>query len=164
MNTTINPTPTFINILRIWLALVAVMAFGNTIQCFISSNYLFERLYTINEKNVSGLAARLFGVWTLMSGVVRILCAFFIYNKTLYFSTLVSFIIALAHFTSEVFIFNTAALTIGIIAPLIVSSLSILMMLFGFRYIEEEDPRMKYVNENEELLKSKNFMKTKKLS
>ncbi|KAH9494455.1 ergosterol biosynthesis protein [Bulinus truncatus] len=160
----VNQTPTFINVLRIWLALVAVMAFGNTIQCFISSNYLFERLYTVNEKNVSGLAARLFGVWTLLSGIIRILCAFFIYNKTLYFSTLMSFFIAFGHFTSEVFVFNTAALTVGIIAPMIVSSLSIGLMLFGLRFLEEEDSRFKFVDENEELLKIKNKVNLKKLS
>ncbi|CAL1535693.1 unnamed protein product [Lymnaea stagnalis] len=151
-----NGTPFFVNFLRIWLAFVAIMAFGNTFHCFMNSTYLYDRLYTVSERNVSGLAARLFGIWTLLSGIVRLLCGLFIYNRTLYIITLLSFVLALGHFTSEVFIYNTASLTTaGIIAPLIVSSLSITLMILGYYFMDEEDPRDKYVDENEELLKTK---------
>ncbi|NWZ29452.1 ERG28 protein, partial [Asarcornis scutulata] len=87
---------------------------------------------------VNGLQARTFGVWTLLSSVVRCLCALDIRNQTLYYITLFTFVAALAHFLSEVFIYHTAALTMGIMAPLMVASFSILGMLIGLQYLEVE--------------------------
>ncbi|XP_009472805.1 PREDICTED: probable ergosterol biosynthetic protein 28 [Nipponia nippon] len=118
---------------------------------------------------VNGLQARTFGVWTLLSSVIRCLCAIDIRNRTpdnacefqctiehaalfssqllprevlhltsLYYITLFTFFLALVHFLSEVFIYHTAALTIGVMAPLMVASFSILGMLIGLQYLEVE--------------------------
>uniref|UniRef100_A0A8C5NPZ5 Ergosterol biosynthesis 28 homolog n=2 Tax=Passeriformes TaxID=9126 RepID=A0A8C5NPZ5_JUNHY len=87
---------------------------------------------------VNGLQARTFGVWTLLSSVIRCLCAIDIRNRTLYHITLFTFFLALAHFLSEVFVYHTAALTIGVMAPLMVASFSILGMLIGLQYLEVE--------------------------
>ncbi|XP_009944678.1 PREDICTED: probable ergosterol biosynthetic protein 28, partial [Leptosomus discolor] len=57
---------------------------------------------------------------------------------SLYYITLFTFSLALVHFLSEVFIYHTAALTIGIMAPLMVASFSILGMLIGLQYLEVE--------------------------
>ncbi|XP_008937626.1 PREDICTED: probable ergosterol biosynthetic protein 28, partial [Merops nubicus] len=116
----------------------------------------------------NGLQARTFGVWTLLSSVIRCLCAIDIRNRTphnacdlqctikhpaqflsqllhltsqgpnLYYITLFTFFLALVHFLSEVFIYHTAALTIGVMAPLMVASFSILGMLIGLQYLEVE--------------------------
>ncbi|KAM6070000.1 ergosterol biosynthetic protein 28 homolog isoform 1-T1 [Theristicus caerulescens] len=56
----------------------------------------------------------------------------------LYYITLFTFFLALVHFLSEVFIYHTAALTIGVMAPLMVASFSILGMLIGLQYLEVE--------------------------
>ncbi|NXX86000.1 ERG28 protein, partial [Urocolius indicus] len=87
---------------------------------------------------VNGLQARTFGIWTLLSSVIRCLCAIDIRNQTLYYITLFTFFLALVHFLSEVFIYHTAALTIGVMAPLMVASFSILGMLIGLQYLEVE--------------------------
>ncbi|XP_073751712.1 ergosterol biosynthetic protein 28 homolog isoform X4 [Callorhinus ursinus] len=87
---------------------------------------------------VNGLQARTFGIWTLLSSVIRCLCAIDIHNKTLYHITLWTFLLALGHFLSELFVFGTAAPTIGVLAPLMVASFSILGMLAGLRYLEVE--------------------------
>uniref|UniRef100_A0A8C6ZAM1 Ergosterol biosynthesis 28 homolog n=1 Tax=Nothoprocta perdicaria TaxID=30464 RepID=A0A8C6ZAM1_NOTPE len=87
---------------------------------------------------VNGLQARTFGIWTLLSSVIRCLCAIDIRNTTLYYITLFTFFMALVHFLSEVFIYHTAALTIGVMAPLMVASFSILGMLIGLQYLEVE--------------------------
>ncbi|XP_029819992.1 probable ergosterol biosynthetic protein 28 [Manacus vitellinus] len=87
---------------------------------------------------VNELQARTFGVWTLLSSVIRCLCAIDIRNRTLYHITLFTFFLALAHFLSEVFIYHTAALTIGVMAPLMVASFSIMGMLIGLQYLEVE--------------------------
>ncbi|XP_010168414.1 probable ergosterol biosynthetic protein 28, partial [Antrostomus carolinensis] len=57
---------------------------------------------------------------------------------SLYYITLFTFFLALVHFLSEVFIYHTAALTIGVMAPLMVASFSILGMLIGLQYLEVE--------------------------
>ncbi|XP_076443000.1 ergosterol biosynthetic protein 28 homolog [Babylonia areolata] len=119
--------------LRVWIGFVAFMALGNTVQCFVDHSFLVSRLYTSQpEKNVTGLAARLFGVWTLLAAVLRFACAIDIHNKILYHLTFLSFFLALGHFASEVFLYKTAQLTVGVCAPLIVSSISIVLMAVGY--------------------------------
>uniref|UniRef100_A0A8C5JC18 Ergosterol biosynthesis 28 homolog n=1 Tax=Junco hyemalis TaxID=40217 RepID=A0A8C5JC18_JUNHY len=148
----------FLNVLRSWLVMVSVIAAGNTLQSFRDHGFLSEKLYTASPGLVNGLQARTFGVWTLLSSVIRCLCAIDIRNRTpdnacefqctiehailhltsLYHITLFTFFLALAHFLSEVFVYHTAALTIGVMAPLMVASFSILGMLIGLQYLEVE--------------------------
>ncbi|XP_035183545.1 ergosterol biosynthetic protein 28 homolog [Oxyura jamaicensis] len=128
----------FLCVLRSWLLVVSVIAAGNTLQCFRDYSFVSEKLYTASPGLVNGLQARTLGIWTLLSSVVRCLCALDIRNQTLYYITLFTFFVALAHFLSEVFIYHTAALTMGIMAPLMVASFSILGMLIGLQYLEVE--------------------------
>ncbi|XP_044086783.1 ergosterol biosynthetic protein 28 homolog isoform X2 [Neovison vison] len=155
----------FLNVLRSWLVMVSIIAIGNTLQSFRDHTFLYEKLYTGKPDLVNGLQARTFGIWTLLSSVIRCLCAIDIHNKTnrneqkpqspkkgtheetaaclypfhrLYHITLWTFLLALGHFLSELFVFGTAAPTIGVLAPLMVASFSILGMLVGLRYLEVE--------------------------
>lgn len=128
----------FLNVLRSWLVMVSIIAAGNTLQSFRDHSFLYEKLYTGKPDLVNGLQARTFGIWTLLSSVIRCLCAIDIHNKTLYHITLWTFLLALGHFLSELFIYGTAAPTIGVLAPLMVASFSVLGMLAGFRYLEAE--------------------------
>ncbi|KAF3830992.1 hypothetical protein GH733_002230 [Mirounga leonina] len=128
----------FLNVLRSWLVMVSIIAIGNTLQSFRDHTFLYEKLYTGKPDLVNGLQARTFGIWTLLSSVIRCLCAIDIHNKTLYHITLWTFLLALGHFLSELFVFGTAAPTIGVLAPLMVASFSILGMLAGLRYLEAE--------------------------
>ncbi|KAM4853175.1 ergosterol biosynthetic protein 28 homolog isoform 1-T2 [Thomomys bottae] len=128
----------FLNVLRSWLVIVSIIAMGNTLQSFRDHTFLYEKLYTGKPDLVNGLQARTFGIWTLLSSVIRCLCAIDIHNKTLYHITLWTFLLALGHFLSELFLFGTAAPTIGVLAPLMVASFSILGMLVGLQYLEAE--------------------------
>uniref|UniRef100_A0A673TK58 Ergosterol biosynthesis 28 homolog n=1 Tax=Suricata suricatta TaxID=37032 RepID=A0A673TK58_SURSU len=112
----------FLNVLRSWLVMVSIIAMGNTLQSFRDHTFLHEKLYTGKPDLVNGLQARTFGIWTLLSSVIRCLCAIDIHNKTLYHITLWTFLLALGHFLSELFVFGTAAPTIGVLAPLMVAS------------------------------------------
>ncbi|XP_064184189.1 ergosterol biosynthetic protein 28 homolog isoform X1 [Anguilla rostrata] len=127
----------FLNVLRSWLVMVSVIAMGNTVQSFRDHSFLSEKLYTGTPEFVNGLQARTFGIWTLLSSIIRCVCAIDIHNKTLYHITLWTFVLALGHFLSEAFIYKTAPLTIGVMAPLIVASVSVLGMLIGFQCIGE---------------------------
>uniref|UniRef100_A0A671DKQ5 Ergosterol biosynthesis 28 homolog n=1 Tax=Rhinolophus ferrumequinum TaxID=59479 RepID=A0A671DKQ5_RHIFE len=112
----------FLNVLRSWLVMVSIIAMGNTLQSFRDHTFLYEKLYTGKPDLVNGLQARTFGIWTLLSSVIRCLCAIDIHNKTLYHITLWTFLLALGHFLSELFVYGTAAPTIGVLAPLMVAS------------------------------------------
>ncbi|RXN26171.1 putative ergosterol biosynthetic 28 [Labeo rohita] len=139
----------FLNVLRSWLLMVSVIAVGNTMQSFRDHSFLSEKLYTGTPDYgqdphvititfiLNGLQARTFGIWTLLSSIIRCACAIDIQNRTLYHITLWTFVLALGHFLSEAFIYKTAPLTIGVMAPLIVASFSIVGMLIGFQCIVE---------------------------
>ncbi|XP_051880931.1 ergosterol biosynthetic protein 28 homolog isoform X3 [Pristis pectinata] len=72
----------FLNVLRSWLVMVAVIAAGNTIQSFRDHSFLSEKLYTGKPALVNGLQARTFGIWTLLSSIIRCTCAVDIQNRT----------------------------------------------------------------------------------
>uniref|UniRef100_A0A8C3RKM7 Ergosterol biosynthetic protein 28 n=1 Tax=Chelydra serpentina TaxID=8475 RepID=A0A8C3RKM7_CHESE len=99
-------------------------------------SWLVMKLHMGTPSLVNGL--RTFGIWTLLSSVIRCSCAIDIRNKTLYHISLLTFLIALGHFLSEVFVYGTAAPTIGVLAPLMVASFSILGMLIGLQYLDME--------------------------
>ncbi|XP_053330967.1 ergosterol biosynthetic protein 28 homolog isoform X1 [Spea bombifrons] len=126
----------FLAVLRSWLMMVSIIAAGNTFQSFRDHSFLSDKLYTGRPGQVNGLQARTFGVWTLLSSIIRCACAIDIRNKTLYHLTLWTFVLALGHFVAEVFVYHTAEMTIGVMAPLMVASFSILGMLIGFQYLE----------------------------
>ncbi|XP_041928225.1 ergosterol biosynthetic protein 28 homolog [Alosa sapidissima] len=126
-----------LNVLRSWLVMVSVIAMGNTVQSFRDHSFLSEKLYTGSPEFVNGLQARTFGIWTLLSSIIRFFCAMDIQNRTLYHITLWTFVLALGHFLSEAFIYKTAPLTIGVMAPLLVASFSIVAMLAGFQCITD---------------------------
>uniref|UniRef100_A0A8D0QG08 Ergosterol biosynthesis 28 homolog n=1 Tax=Sus scrofa TaxID=9823 RepID=A0A8D0QG08_PIG len=72
----------FLNVLRSWLVMVSIIAMGNTLQSFRDHTFLYEKLYTGKPDLVNGLQARTFGIWTLLSSMIRCLCAIDIHNKT----------------------------------------------------------------------------------
>ncbi|KAI0237589.1 putative ergosterol biosynthetic protein 28 [Lamellibrachia satsuma] len=113
------------------------MAFGNTISCFYGHQFLADKLYTAAPNEVNGLAARLFGVWTMLSAVLRLCCAVDIHNKSIYNLTLVSFFLAFIHFVLEIYVYKTATLSVGVLAPLLVSGVSIVWMLTGYYYLNK---------------------------
>ncbi|KAK3749759.1 hypothetical protein RRG08_046264 [Elysia crispata] len=146
-------TPSLVNLLRIWIGLIGFVAVGSTIQCFLSPSYATDLIFTVDQNNVTALTSRLFGVWTFLAGVLRVMCAVDLHNKSLYHLTLFTFVLVLVYFVSEVFIYKTARLeSAGILAPLVISSSSILLMLAGYWYVENEDPRAKFGDENESLV------------
>ncbi|ESO11107.1 hypothetical protein HELRODRAFT_186263 [Helobdella robusta] len=129
-----------------WIFMVGLVALGNTVSCFIDHSFLGSRLYTASPANVNNLVARLFGIWTLLAAVLRICCAICIHNQAVYHLTLLSFLLALGHFLSEIFIFNTAEVTVGILTPIIISALSTLFMIVGTCFLLKDDVKPEFDN------------------
>lgn len=115
--------------LRGWIGLVAITAVGNTVQCFLNEDYPRQRIYTLQGELATPLVSRLFGVWTLLAAGIRLSYVVSPDNHSVYVLTLLSFVLAFFHFSSEVFVYKTAPLTVGAIAPMIVSGVSCLWMM-----------------------------------
>lgn len=124
-----------------WIFVVGLMALGNTVSCYVDHSFLKNRLYTGSPEKANDLAARLFGLWTLMSALLRLSCAILITNRALFNLTLLSFVVAFVHFLSEAFVYKTAPITVGVLAPLIVSGVSMLWMIVVAYCCQSTDKR-----------------------
>ncbi|KAL5463221.1 hypothetical protein EMCRGX_G032100 [Ephydatia muelleri] len=107
---------------RVWVGLVGIIALANAAQCFINEDHAKSTLYTLRPDEASPLLSRMFGTWTILAGTVRLVFALGPCNKSIWLVTLLSFVLALLHFTSELFIYKTATLSFATISPLLVSS------------------------------------------
>ena len=68
-------------LLPLWIVTVGATAILNAMQSFASA-WAAQRVYNRRGDQVTALAARLFGTWTLTSGVVRLYCATNLHDKT----------------------------------------------------------------------------------
>ncbi|PWN36780.1 Erg28-like protein [Meira miltonrushii] len=115
-------------ILGKWLLLVGTIATFSGLQS-IADTAVNRKVYTKAGASITPLSARLFGVWNILSAVIRVKCAYDLKNESVYQLTMFTFALALAHFSSEVFVYKTATLNSpGTISPFIVASSSFLAM------------------------------------
>jgi len=117
-----------------WQLVVAVTAVFNSVQNFITLS-LTRRIYGhVPPHLVTPLQARTFAVWTLLSGIVRAYAAYNIHVKEIYEITLLTYLFAFVHFSSELLLYRTAKLFPGVISPLIVSTLSMTWMVSQYSF------------------------------
>ncbi|NWX17341.1 ERG28 protein, partial [Aegotheles bennettii] len=128
----------FLNMLCSWLAMVSVIAAESMLQNFHDHSFLSEKLYNAGLVPVNRLQAQTLGIWTLLLSVIHCLCIINIHNRPFYYITPFTFFLALIHSLSEVFIYHTEALIIGVMEPLMAASFSVLGMLIGLQYLEVE--------------------------
>ena len=114
--------------LKFWLFLVAFLRLLSVIIGYFQPEQFQFRLFTNNPNEVSPLAARSFAVWTLLTCSCCILCAFNLNSRPIYLLTIWSFIVALAWFILELFIYETVTYATAL-SPFIVASLSIIFMV-----------------------------------
>ncbi|KIY96957.1 Ergosterol biosynthetic protein 28 [Monoraphidium neglectum] len=82
---------------------------------------------------VNELYGRLFATWTLLTCGLCLICARNPTNPAIYGATLLSFVVALAHFLTELLVFKTMSLK-GAASPMVVAGLSVLWMGAGWNY------------------------------
>ncbi|CDK25036.1 unnamed protein product [Kuraishia capsulata CBS 1993] len=112
-----------------WLVFISAVSIFNSAQTYISGLELTRRVYENKPLETTGLSARTFGTWTLISAVIRGYGAYYITNPQVYDITLCSYFIAIAHFGLEWFVYKTAKFGKGLLGPLIVATTSITWML-----------------------------------
>ncbi|KAI0787932.1 Erg28-like protein [Fomes fomentarius] len=114
-----------------WQLIVAVTAALNTFSNFAGTVFS-RRLY--NDAYVNPLQARTFGIWTLMSAAVRFYAAYNIHNKQVYDLALFSYLFALLHFGSEIFVFRSVKLQAPVFSPVVVASSSLVWMFLQYNF------------------------------
>ncbi|CDZ97531.1 Predicted membrane protein [Phaffia rhodozyma] len=110
-----------------WMLFVSTLALFNTVQNYVSPT-LSKRVYAAKPDQVSPLANRLFGTWTLASACIRLYAAYNINNKELYNLAFISYLIAFFHFQSELLIYKTCVVGKGWIPSAVVSTVSLVWM------------------------------------
>lgn len=81
-----------------------------------------------SARQVTGLSSRLFGTWTLVSGVVRAYAAYHIASKEMYTIAFSTYAIALVHFGSEWLVYRTVTMRSGLLPPLTIASVTTIWM------------------------------------
>ncbi|KAK7044240.1 ergosterol biosynthesis protein [Paramarasmius palmivorus] len=118
-----------------WQLFIAVTSLFNTVQNFIGLN-LTRRLYG-GSPLVNPLQARTFAIWTLTTSIIRGYAAYNIHLKPIYDIALLSYLLAFAHFTSEVLIFRSVKFTPPLIAPMLVATSSLTWMIMQYDFYVE---------------------------
>ncbi|KAI1334486.1 transmembrane domain-containing protein [Xylariaceae sp. FL0016] len=90
-----------------------------------------------SQDQVTPLAARLFGTYTLISAIVRIYASYSLHLAPVYNITLWTYIVALAHFGSEYAYYRTAYLSPPILFPFFFASVGITWMLTQYSFYVE---------------------------
>ncbi|AGO11676.1 AaceriADL100Wp [[Ashbya] aceris (nom. inval.)] len=110
-----------------WLLFISVVSVFNSVQTYINKE-LTRRVYENKPSETTGLSARTFGTWTLLSSVIRLYGAFYLYDERIFQLTFITYSIALLHFGSEWLIFRTCKLGKGFMGPLVVATASVVWM------------------------------------
>ncbi|KAL9082876.1 MAG: hypothetical protein Q9159_006119 [Coniocarpon cinnabarinum] len=114
----------------------AAASFFNTAQCFLTTK-LAKRIYNTadmkppdstkghpaqTQSQVTPLSCRSLGIWTLLSGIVRLYSTYHLGDVHCYRLCFATYICAFVHFALEVAVFGTANLSGVAREPLITSS------------------------------------------
>ncbi|KAF9517030.1 hypothetical protein BS47DRAFT_594527 [Hydnum rufescens UP504] len=119
--------------LPLWQLFVSSLAIFNTVQNLFGIS-LTRRVYSRKPEQVTPLHARAFAAWTLTSAVVRLYCAYNIGHKLLYDLTIWTYVIALVHFASEIFLYKTADISVGALPSCIIASTSLVWMVVQYNF------------------------------
>ncbi|KAL6893634.1 hypothetical protein ACP4OV_007732 [Aristida adscensionis] len=105
-----------------WLVAVAAVRIGLTWSGYFSADALGAATYA--QTQMTGVHGRTFGVWTLLSCTLCVLCALNLGNRPLYLATFMSFVYAYAHFIIEYLVYQTfTAANLGTFALVAVTSI-----------------------------------------
>ena len=94
-------------LLRVWLICVASLRVLSVVLGYLQPATLTKSVFGLAADQVTPLTARTFGIWTLLSAVVTLMCALNIESGPLYRTTMASFAVALLYFVLEVGVYHT---------------------------------------------------------
>eukprot|EP00878_Enallax_costatus_P003825 GHUV01004041.1.p1 GENE.GHUV01004041.1~~GHUV01004041.1.p1 ORF type:complete len:159 (+),score=27.27 GHUV01004041.1:183-659(+) len=116
-----------------WLVVVAALRLLSVYIGIFDPVKFRTALIDLQPALVSDLYGRLFATWTLLTCGLCLICARNPTNSAIYGATLLSFVVALLHFLTELFLFKTMSIK-GAAAPMVIAGLSTLWMGAGWNY------------------------------
>ncbi|GMH41063.1 hypothetical protein BSKO_08973 [Bryopsis sp. KO-2023] len=128
--------------LRRWLIVVAALRLLSVYLGLFDVAKFREYLFDLKPELVTDLYGRTFATWTFLTCALSIICSRSPENPAIYGATLVSFVIALLHFGTELLLFKTISLQKAL-SPMIVAGLSTLWMGAGWNYYTQQPQRIK---------------------
>ncbi|GBG00438.1 hypothetical protein Rsub_13094 [Raphidocelis subcapitata] len=120
-------------LLQRWLFLVACLRLLSVYIGIFDPEKFRIALIDREPQLVNDLYGRLFATWTLLTCGLCLICARNPTNRAIYGATLLSFVVALVHFATELLVFRTMSIK-GAASPMVVAGLSTLWMGAGWNY------------------------------
>ncbi|KAI9269217.1 Erg28 like protein-domain-containing protein [Phascolomyces articulosus] len=116
-----------------WFLFTSALGIFNSIQNFCTDK-LTKRVYAGKPDEVTPLSARFFATWTWSVSMIRIYAAFYLEHKYMYELGIWSYVIALSHYSAELFIFKGCKFNGPFMSPLIVATTSLIWMISQYDY------------------------------
>lgn len=113
-----------VSILPLCLIFVAILRVGSAVVGYADAGIFRRRVF--NEappREVTALAGRTFGVWTAVTCTLCLLRAVFVDEYRIHYAALAPFVLAIAYFALELFLYGTLNVR-GALSPFIVASKS----------------------------------------
>lgn len=118
-------------VLRVWVLITGLAGLGAGISAYRKPLSPHKTLYNNTSATKNEAFAHMYGTWLFTSTIIRV--SFFLAaaplrqpSSPLFWITLGTYLIALFHFVTEIFVYRHASLLPGGFAPLVVAGLSIL--------------------------------------
>lgn len=118
-------------VLRVWVLITGLAGTGAAIGAYRRPLSPHKTLYCNSTETAAASFARMYGTWLFTSTLIRV--GFFISatrgpDSVVFWLALGTYVVALFHFVSEIFVFRSAALLPGGFMPLVVAGLSIVWL------------------------------------
>jgi len=120
-------------LVQIWLLFVAVAALFATYLGFVDLDYVKNYQFQLAKDLVNPLTGRLYGTWTFLAAVVRIIGAFHLHERGMYLTVQATFVIAFMFFNYEYFIAKTTSFA-DVGRPMLFAVSTFLWILFDHLY------------------------------
>lgn len=111
-----------------WLLVVSFMSLFGTLQAFASTALLKGYQFDKAKEEVTPLAGRLFGAWTLLATFIRVSCALEPWNAALYRLTIATFAVALGIYIHSFFIARSMSFS-NVMKPMVFAVPSFVWMV-----------------------------------
>ncbi|ORY24681.1 putative ergosterol biosynthesis-related protein [Naematelia encephala] len=111
-------------ILPYWLLLTSAASVYNVFQSY-TTTWQSKEVYAGRSAEMTPLASRIFGSWTLTAAMIRTMAAYNVSDPTAYHLVMGTYIIAAFHFGSELFVFKGVKINRASIPVFIVATVSL---------------------------------------
>ncbi|KIR67495.1 hypothetical protein I312_102306 [Cryptococcus bacillisporus CA1280] len=115
-------------ILPYWLLLTSVAGTYNAVQNYFVI-WQSKEVYAGKADEMTFLAGRIFGAWTLLASLIRGMASYNIYDPLVYNLGIGTYALATFHFTTELLVFKSVKPNRASIGPLIVGWTGLIWML-----------------------------------